>query len=288
MNQILDTMPELFSSGSKRIINTPSAAAKKCFFYVQETGYLKVVKSHLTKRRQLESFLIVCVLSGEGTMNFDGKTHAVKGGDGFFLNCIKPHFYQSSDSNPWELMWVHFCGATSGGYYETIIKEKGNVFDSSENIVSVLEDIIDTNENKNHESEVKSSLLLLKLLTEILIGAKKPQSEAAMQDNTRMNEIKTRIDREFTEKLTLEQLSEEYFISMYHLSREFKRIYGTTFSNYLITKRINYAKRLLRFSGLSIEEIAQRSGFHDTSHFSRLFKQNEGITPIVYRKNWRN
>lgn len=52
--------------------------------------------------------------------------------------------------------------------------------------------------------------------------------------------------------------------------------------------KINYAKHLLRFSDMSIEEIAHLCGFNDQSYFARQFKKSENMTCFAYRKKWRD
>ena len=58
---------------SKRIISTPGPAAKNTFFYVQETGCLKSDDPAMTHRQDLDSFLIVAVISGKGELTVSGE-----------------------------------------------------------------------------------------------------------------------------------------------------------------------------------------------------------------------
>ena len=76
-------------------------------------------------------------------------------------------------------------------------------------------------------------------------------------------------------------------MSKFYLTKEFKKAYGVTISKYIISRRINYAKRLLRFTEKPIDEISEICGFYDTSYFNKQFKASEDITPFKYRKTWR-
>jgi len=60
-----------------------------------------------------------------------------------------------------------------------------------------------------------------------------------------------------------------------------------TFTEYLITMRLNYAKELLKYTDESINEITFFCGMNNVSHFINLFKEREGMTPLQYRKQWR-
>ena len=82
-------------------------------------------------------------------------------------------------------------------------------------------------------------------------------------------------------------LSEKFYVNKYYLTRLFRNEYGLTVGSYLLQTSISHAKELLRFSGLSIEEISERCGITPLYYFSRIFKQVEGISPRDYRKKWR-
>ena len=84
----------------------------------------------------------------------------------------------------------------------------------------------------------------------------------------------------------LEELSGLFFISKYHLSREYKKKYGITIGSDLTGRRISHAKSLLRFSDSSIEEIALLCGFADAGYFIKVFKKAENMTPLEYRRKW--
>ena len=86
------------------------------------------------------------------------------------------------------------------------------------------------------------------------------------------------------EDLTLDDVADRAGFSKYHFSRLFKQFTNTTFYKFLNTKRIAYAENLLIDPGLSITEIAYRSGFNSISSFVRMFKALTSYTPTAYRK----
>lgn len=94
------------------------------------------------------------------------------------------------------------------------------------------------------------------------------------------------MDTHFQEPITLDSLAAKTGISKYHLAREFKRYIGTPPNEYLIITRLNHSKVLLKYEDISVEEIAFTCGFHQVSHFIRLFKKHEGCTPLKFRKAW--
>ena len=94
------------------------------------------------------------------------------------------------------------------------------------------------------------------------------------------------LDEHYTERITLDDLAERFFINKFYLSKIFKETYGTTVNNYLISKRITRAKQLLRFTDMTVDEVGAAVGMGDANYFSRMFRKVEGISPREYRKQW--
>ncbi len=274
---------------SKRIIRTPSPAAKKAFFYIQETGILKTEDAGASHREDIESFLIAAVVKGSGTLNVDGDIHSLSAGDCFFIDCRVPHTFTSSETDPWEIAWTHFNGATSEQYYEYFLSQNRNVFHPVyfDRIVSVINELIDISEKTTPDSEIVASKLIVELLTLALtVNISGEQYDSALKQ--KLAAVNSYIEEHFNEDLSLEQLSSRFYISKFYLTREYKKIYGNTIFQHIITARINYGKQLLRFSDKSVEEIAHLCGFNDQSYFARQFKKAENLTCFAYRKKWRD
>lgn len=289
MKYIFDKFPDSYVENSKRMIQTPSSTARSAFFYVQETGYFKLKESHRASRKNLESFLVVLVLSGSGILMYDGKLYELKEGSVFFIDCMVPYYHQSSTENPWELTWVHFNGATSREYYQFFSENSAPAFmpHSFLELREKLDSLLDVNKHSDLSAEIASSRLIVDILSIILqnITASREQAHPSYQ---KMNDVRKYLDEHYTEKFSLDELSEQFFISKYHLSREFKNHFGITLNHYVIAKRITLAKKLLRFSDFTLEEIAGRCGFYDTSYLNKQFKKSEGIKPSDFRRKWIN
>lgn len=85
--------------------------------------------------------------------------------------------------------------------------------------------------------------------------------------------------------LKIAELSAIAQLSPYHFLRQFKRTMGVTPHQYILHRRIETAKQLLKHTELSISEIAACTGFSDQSHLNRCFKRRFGITPKQYSRN---
>lgn len=92
------------------------------------------------------------------------------------------------------------------------------------------------------------------------------------------------IDTHIAEDLSLENLAEYVSFSTFHLSRMFKRYTGTTLNKYIITKRIDKAKLLLR-GPMSITYVSKEVGFNNYNHFYRTFKNVTGVSPADFKES---
>ena len=118
----------------------------------------------------------------------------------------------------------------------------------------------------------------------LMVNADGERYDSALKN--KLTSVHNYINDHFSEEMSLEMLSARFYISKFYLTREYKRIYGMTIFQHIITARINYGKKLLRFSDKSIEDIAHLCGFNDQSYFARQFKKSENITCFAYRKMW--
>jgi AraC-like DNA-binding protein len=86
------------------------------------------------------------------------------------------------------------------------------------------------------------------------------------------------------EPITRETLARRFHLSSGHLASVFKGFTGQSPINYLLHLRIEQASRLLASTSLSVTEISHRVGYDDPAYFSRIFKQQQSISPQQYRQ----
>ena len=98
--------------------------------------------------------------------------------------------------------------------------------------------------------------------------------------------IRDYLDTHYTEKVSLDALADQFFISKFYLTRVFKEQYGVSINTYILNLRITKAKQMLRFTDKKLEDIGYQCGLGAPHYFSRIFKQVEGITPSEFREKW--
>ena len=84
--------------------------------------------------------------------------------------------------------------------------------------------------------------------------------------------------------ITIDDICAVVNISRYHFCRQFKKYTGMTVMKYILKTRIVLAKKELERTMLPITEISERLGFSSVSYFSRVFKEEEHMSPFQYRK----
>lgn len=97
----------------------------------------------------------------------------------------------------------------------------------------------------------------------------------------RIVQAKLFIDRNYTYKIDINNISDEACFSRFHFIRLFKHIYGKTPYRYLTSVRIENAIKLFQ-KGHSISEVCFSVGFESISSFSELFKRLAGVSPSVF------
>ncbi|MCI8971001.1 MAG: AraC family transcriptional regulator [Oscillibacter sp.] len=96
--------------------------------------------------------------------------------------------------------------------------------------------------------------------------------------------VRRYIDNHFKENLSLDQLAQLAHLNKYYLAHAFRREFGVSPINYLISRRIEESRFLLRETDHTLSLIAQILGFSSLSYFSQCFRRVEGVSPLEYRK----
>jgi AraC-like DNA-binding protein len=277
-----------WTEDSIRIMATPSVIARSTFFYVQEIGSFQTKPNYFTEREHLPSYLIVFTRGGKGYLTYENKKYTLLPNQIFFIDCMNYHYYETDKNELWDILWVHFNGPSSQGYYQYFKKQGSPVVSVSGNspITQIIKNLLDVQQTHELHKEPFASKLITDLLTELIFAANTTVSSSAVIPDS-ISKIMKELEHRFNERISLDQLASAHAISKFHLVREFKKYTGFTPNEYLINCRISNAKKLLKYSDLSVSEIAFSVGIDNISHFIHLFKSREQLTPLNYRKQWQ-
>ncbi|MFF4831886.1 helix-turn-helix transcriptional regulator [Streptomyces sp. NPDC001315] len=105
----------------------------------------------------------------------------------------------------------------------------------------------------------------------------------ALEDLVRLRQARDRMDREYAEPLDISALARTALMSAGHFQRSFREAYGETPYGYLMTRRVERAKALLRRGDLTVTEVCLAVGCTSLGSFSSRFTELVGETPSAYR-----
>lgn len=130
---------------------------------------------------------------------------------------------------------------------------------------------------------VSTTVLLLSHLNRAVTAV--PVSQNASEKQDLLNQLLTYVEANLSERITLEETADRFWISTTTLSALFSKKMGISFYQYVLQRRLRQARDLI-CQGVPIENVAARVGFSDYSAFYRAFRREYGASPRQYRKNF--
>ena len=277
-----------WSEDSSRVILTPTQRSRNLFFYIQEIGHFKAPTPYYTERSHLPSFLIKFTLSGEGLLTYQGKQYHLRAGDLFFIDCQEYQRYQTISDIPWEMDWIHLYGQNISSFYQEFIRDGEHTCHTTtvplkNKIHRLITQLIHMQQGANARTDFQSSLNIHELLNELILQKYQMDFEEA-DIPVYIRELQQYLEAHFKETITLKQLEQHFLLNKYQLSKDFSKYIGSPPIDYLINKKLSYAKDLLRYTDFSIRAIAEEIGIDNSAYFSRLFKSKTGLSPRDFRR----
>ncbi|SFB01763.1 two-component system, response regulator YesN [Lentibacillus halodurans] len=104
------------------------------------------------------------------------------------------------------------------------------------------------------------------------------------QSKRLMRKVTEYIDEHYKQGITLEEMAGHVGLSPNYFSNVFKKVFGTTFVEYITGRRLNEAKRLIMENDYSLKEISYMVGYHDPNYFSRVFKKHYQLSPKKFQQ----
>lgn len=158
---------------------------------------------------------------------------------------------------------------------ETIISKYDNVVEALS--PAVLSFTIHENSDINDlVSHYKNAAL--KIISEITI-------QTHNKKHIDISKIRKHLDENYSENITLEDVAKKTFVSKEYLSAAFKKEVGSTFSDYLMTVRMEKAKKMILEYEIPIQKVSNLMGYVDAAHFYKTFKRYFNTTPGKMRED---
>ena len=235
---------------------------------------------------------ILLLLSGSGGYYVDGRRYQLQAGDIVLLGNRSIHKPEMEAGVPYERIIIYvdpgFLQRSSTPECDLLSVfsgEKGHVLRLSENrrkkifqLAAVLEEDL---KSTDFGKDILSTSGLLRLTVELgRARARQDDSDSGpmMPSSDRIRDIIRYIDSHLAEDIDIDGIAGAFFVSKYHMMRQFREETGTTIHLYLTRKRLMLARSLIE-GGMKATEACYRSGFRSYSSFTRACAKHFGATP---------
>lgn len=211
-------------------------------------------------------------MEGTGTTTIGGKEYDFA--DGMF-SIIRPRTpHNEVHRSMTELVCIGFGMNES----DAIRLENGVFRDQSRLLLLLAKKIKHEVMSKRMHFDLKLKLLM----NEFLIEIERTRSDRSTSDS--FEQVESFINENFSEAISLAALASLSGYSYHHFRHMFKMKTGVSPLSYIMYKRIDYAKKLMLSTGMSMSTISQNCGFSNSSQFSTTFHKITGLTPSEYKR----
>ena len=143
----------------------------------------------------------------------------------------------------------------------------------------LLELLLQEQDSSEYGHQISCLAYLSLILSQLCrLSSQEPLEVEATDASRVVYDVLEYINENFSEDLSLDILANRFFISKYHLSREFTRVTGSSVHRYVTQRRLITAKQMMS-EGMSTTSVCQHCGFGDYSSFYRAFKAAYQISP---------
>ncbi len=251
-------------------------------FWIELAGTSYCDGSYRIDRRNSKCMVAEYVLSGRGTVVFQGQEYSVGAGDMYVLPAGQDQLYYSDSEEPLVKIWFNARGAFANSLFEVYDPQLMAVFPGAQG-EEYIRRIHSLGKEEHISAEGKQNQAAV-IFLELMQYLHNHYYGSGRQECREIALLKEYIANHLTENLSLRELAELVYLSESQVIRIFKRDLGITPYEYILYPKMQQAKLMLRRTGLMVKEIAYQLGFTDEHYFTYLFKQRVGKTPTAYRR----
>ena len=160
-------------------------------------------------------------------------------------------------------------------------------------IHSILLNLVENFHSTSHNGQTLAKLNLLELCLHLIDMTENRQTiptEEALplrKPENKVIEIIKYVNDNYNAKISLDDLVNRFYVNKYYLCHVFKNETGLSIIDFVNSKRLAEAERLLRYSDESVTDICYKVGFSSINHFLKLFKSAYDLTPKKFRADVR-
>ena len=232
---------------------------------------------------------VIIFLSGKAAYHIEGKSYYLKPWDILLVNRHAIHKPEIDPSVPYEryIFWIrddlsmqelNTCFQKATDHSFNLVRIDSAV---QEHLRDLLRDLENSIKNKDFGDEILSNALFTQFMVyvnRIFLQTSAVPDRRSYSSDSQVEQLLKYINRNLTEDLSIDRLSEKFFFSKYHMMRKFKEETGFTIHSYITSKRLLFARSLIA-QGIPVMKASEQSGFHDYTTFVRAYKKQFGTAP---------
>ncbi len=247
-----------------------------------------------------DNYELYMLLEGEASISIDGQMYPVKPYDVLMITNKEIHKVFVNEDYNYERIYTYF----NADYFRQFNNKECNLLSAFDHRVGgvgnkipreivkkyqIDEDLLNIHRLSNSDLPERKVLMTATFL-KMLVSVRQAHSECEVSTdgnednlnyNEKINDVIRYISENLNDKITLDELANQFYLSKYYLCHEFKRTTGFSVFDYIRYKKMLDAKMRLQ-TGQSINEVWCELGYEDYSNFYRNFKKATGISPKEY------
>ncbi len=230
-------------------------------------------------RRDYEVCTIEYVDRGEGYLQENEFSGHIGPDSIYFLQKHSTHRYEPERSNPWHKL----CLVVDGPLVELLLAayrlDSVYVIEEAQELKHYFLELLQLEPVRQRRHERAAVLF-----HEFCEACSRKLARSRRRVDPVAEELRQMLESSREEKFLLQEYAREREVSAAQLIRVFQAAYSCSPVEYRLRLRLDSARRLLRYSDLSLKEIAGQLGFSDQYNFSNFFKRRVGVSPSEFRK----
>ena len=232
-------------------------------------------------------YLFHYVISGKGLLLANEQEYTIEGGHGFLIAPGQVTTYRADEQEPWEYTWIEFDGLRA---HEALnlagISGQNPVYSpASTKAGQLLQEQMLFLVNHSQDSPMRQIGYGFLFLDQLVQSSASHQAQSPRRlRDFYMKEALSFIEQHYSEDIPLEDIAAAFALTPTYFSNLVKEITGDSFSRNLIEVRMKKARAMLQETDFRIYEIARKTGYEDVKYFNRVFKKENGITPMQFRE----
>lgn len=265
---------------TKKDFTNPALGNLNLHYMGKKEGY----RNHRYGPHQLNTYLLVFVLEGSGQFRIGNREVTVKKDDFYVMFPYGDMSYVTDPEEPWSIQWI----VAEGEQMEQLlalmqITPQDPVVPVSrpDRVKLIYENLFE----KTARIDLPAKMECLSLLYDLFSLLASERTAASR--NPHVRRALEYIHANYHRDIQVQTLADQLHLNSNYLTKLFKQELGITPIRYIQTMRFEKARHLLKYTHLTVAEVARQVGIDDTLYFSRGFRAFCGCSPSQYRKKVR-